>query len=143
MAYLSIAEELLSCVSQYRYRSVIPCLTTDDFMPIRTFQRSQLGKVYDINRAGCRPSGIINNSHLFELFGQYSDEDAESVRSDTMERIESGERIYSTVGIVFFARREWTYEEWALTACSSFYYGDELLLYALCRIFHRHAMIVC
>ena len=112
-------------------------------MPIRTFQRSQLGKVYDINRAGCRPSGIINNSHLFELFGQYSDEDAESVRSDTMERIESGECIYSTVGTVFFARREWTYEEWALTACSSFYYGDELLLYALCRIFHRHAMIVC
>ena len=52
-------------------------------MPLRTFQRSELGKLYDVNWTGCHPNGIINNSHLFELFGNYSDEDAESVRSDT------------------------------------------------------------
>ena len=143
MADLSIAAELLSCVSLFRYQSVIPCLTMDDFMPLQTFQRSELGKLYDMNRTGCHPNGIINNSHLFELFGNYSDEDAESVRSDTLECINTSERVYSCVGIVFFTMREWSFKEWALTACSSCYYGDELLLYALCRIFHRHATVVC
>ena len=143
MAHTSIAAELLSCVSPFRYRSIIPCLTMDDFVPLRTFQRSELGKLYDVDRAGCRPNGVINNSHLFELFGKYSDEDAESVRSDTLKRINTGERVYFCVGTIFFAMREWSFKEWALTACSSFYYGDELLLYALCRIFHRHAMVVC
>ena len=27
--------------------------------------------------------------------------------------------------------------------CSQFYYGDELLLYVLCRVFHRHAVVIC
>ena len=95
MADTSIAAELLSCVSLFRYRSIIPCLTKDDFVPLRTFQRSELGKLYDVDRTGCRPNGVINNSHLFELFGKYSDEDTESVRSDTLECINTGEHVYS------------------------------------------------
>ena len=30
-----------------------------------------------------------------------------------------------------------------MAICSQFYYGDELLIYALCRVFHCHAVIVC
>ena len=36
-----------------------------------------------------------------------------------------------------------TCREWVIGACSQYYYGDELVLYALCRIFHRHAFIIC
>ena len=51
--------------------------------------------------------------------------------------------MYEAVGAEFFAIRETNFKEWALSACSSYFYGDELLLYVLCRVFHRHALIVC
>ena len=51
--------------------------------------------------------------------------------------------MYETVGQIFFARREWNLIDWALTACSNYYYGDELLLFVLCRLFQRHALVIC
>ena len=73
----------------------------------------------------------------------FSDEDAESVCSDIIEHIETGKNVYEQVGEEFFSRREWNIMEWALATCSQYYYGDELLLYVLCHVFHRHAMVIC
>ena len=143
MASKMIAEELLSLVSPYNYWTVIPCLTTDDFMPLRRFQTSILGNLLTIDKTNCVHNGIINNDCLFSMFGKFSEEDADSVRTDAMERIKTGERVYTCVGQIFFARREITFKEWALMACSQNYYGDELLLFVLCRVFHCHAIVVC
>ena len=143
MVTRTMASELLSLVSPFNYCMLIPCLSADDFIPIRMFQRSQLGKIFNIDRSNCLHNGEVNNLHLFELFGAYSDEDTESVRSDTLECINTGREVYELVGQIFFAWREWNLMDWALTACSSYYYGDELLLFVLCRLFHRHALVIC
>ena len=143
MAAKSLAEELLSCVLPYSYTSKLSCLTTDDFVSLRTFPKTELGKMFTSDRQGCRKDGEINNNHLFDLFGRYSEEDAESVCTDAMERIECGSLVYESEGAEFFMMRGLTYKEWALTACNHYYYGDELLIYALCRIFHRHGLVVC
>ena len=97
-----MAEELLSCMSEYSYIDIIPCLTTDDFVPLRHFPSSELGKLFTIDRSGCKPDDVINNLHLFGLFGKFSDEDTESVRSDILDRIESGAHVYQNVGTEFF-----------------------------------------
>ena len=47
------------------------------------------------------------------------------------------------VGKEFFEERCITFREWALSACNCYYYGDELLVYALCQIFYHHAVIAC
>ena len=143
MAAKSIAAELLSLVSPFHYRSKIECLTTDDFVTVQLFQKMELGKMFHIDKSNCYIDGLFNNSQLFELFGCFSDEDVESVRSDIIERIESGANVYKTVGEDFFAIHETSFTEWAVSACGSYYYGDELLLYVLCRVFHRHTLIVC
>ena len=138
-----IAKELLSLVSPFNYHNVIPSLNQDDFTPLKMFQCSQLGKLLKIDKSNCMKNGKINNAHLFELFGRYSDEDAESVRSDTLERINTGRNVYEIVGALFFTMRNWSFTDWALTACSNYYYGDELLLYVLCKVFHWHAVVIC
>ena len=143
MAAKSITTECLSLVSPFHYTSKIDCLTTDDFVIVRLFQIMELGKMFWIDKSKCLIDGLFNNSQLFELFGRFSDEDAEGIRSDIIERIESGSNVYKTVGEEFFAICETTFKEWAVSACSSFYYSNELLLYVLCRVFHRHALIVC
>ena len=83
-----------------------------------------------------------NYEHLFELFGKYSGETADVVHDDVLEQIKTSQHLYEQVGQVFFARREWSFNEWALSVCSHYYYGDELLLFTLCGIFHRHAVII-
>ena len=110
-------------------------------MTVWLFQKTELGKMFWIDKSKCYNDGLLNNSQLFKLFGHFSDEDAESVQSDIIERLESGSN--KTVGVELFAICETTFKEWAVSACSSYYYGDELLLYVLCRVFHRHALIVC
>ena len=143
MASTSIAKELLSLVSPYSYRQSIPCLDTYDFVALRRFKDHEVGSLFNIDRTNCLRKGEINNDHLFELFGCYSDEDAEAVRSDAVERIESGKTVYIEVGQEFFERRCWSFNEWAMAICSQYYHGDEMLLYVLCRIFHRHAVVIC
>ena len=91
----------------------------------------------------CIQNGEINNQHLFATFGLFSDEDAESVCSDIIECIETGKNVCEQVGEEFFSCREWNITEWALATCSQFYYGNKLLLYVLCRVFHRHAVVIC
>ena len=47
------------------------------------------------------------------------------------------------MGEKFFSCREWSIMDCVLATCSQFYYGDELLLNVLCRVFHRHAVVIC
>ena len=92
--------------------------------------------MFTIDKAGYKKDREINNAHLFELFSRFSDEDSESVHSDAMEHIECGSHVYESVGTKFFEKRGITFNKWALMPCNRYYYRDELLLYALCRIFH-------
>ena len=139
----SIADELLSCVSPYSYSDKISCLTTDDFIVLKQFPNMYLGQLFKIDRSGCKKNSEINNSHLLEIFSSFSDEEPESVRSDAIECIQSGSKVYEHIGEEFFEMCGTTFREWALSACNDYYYGDELFVYALCCIFHRHTMIVC
>ena len=143
MAAQSIAAELLSLASDINYVSAITCFDTDDFIPLNEFRKTALGNVFVINRENCIVNNHINNNHLFQMFGKYSDEEPDAVRSDTIERLHMGAQVYTAVGADFFTRMNTNFREWALTACSQYYYGDEMLLFVLCRIFHRHAIVVC
>ena len=143
MAAISITKELLSLVSPYNYTERICCLDTDNFVTIHKFRDYELGKLFDINKVNCVKNGGINNNHLYEVFGRFSDKDAESVQSDVVERIETGKSVYTQVCEEFFDRHGWSFKEWALAICSHFYHGDEMLLFTLCRIFHQHAVVVC
>ena len=139
----SLAKELLSLVLPFNYQSLIPCLDTDDFMSVCSFRNHELSDMFTIDKMACVQNGEINNQHLFEIFGLFSDEDVESVCSDIIECIETGKNVYEQMGEEFFSCREWNILEWALATCSQYYYGDELLLYVLCHVFHRHAMVIC
>ena len=139
----TLAEELMSLVSPYMYTERIRYLDMDDFMPLKSFWTHELSDLFIVDQSTCIINGEINYKHLFSTFGQFSDEDPESVCTDIIERIESGKHIYNAVGVEFFEHRGWNITEWAMAICSQYYYGDELLLFVMCRVFHRHALVIC
>ena len=95
MVTVSIAKELLSLVSPYNYTEKISRLDTDDFVTICKFSEYDLGKLFNIDRQNCLHDGEINNDHLYKVFGRFSDEYAESVCTDVVERIELGRAVYT------------------------------------------------
>ena len=99
----SLAKELLSLVSPFNYKSLISCLDTDDFMSVCSFKDHVLSEMFVIDKSACIRNGEINNHHLFETFGVFSDEDADSVHSDIIEHIETGKNVYKHVGAEFFS----------------------------------------
>ena len=102
MASKSLSEEFMSCVSPFNYTDNVSCLTTDNFVSLKTFSQLELGKMFTIDKTGYKKDGEINNDYLLELFGKLSDEDSEIVHSDAMERIECGIYVYESVGTEFF-----------------------------------------
>ena len=126
MADNSTARELYSLVSPFNYCEHISCLDTDDFMTVRRFKEHELSQIFVIDRSKCIIQGEVNNDHLFETFGYFSDESSKSVRMDIIERIESGKKVYENVGSELFERRHWNILEWAIAICSQFYYEDLL-----------------
>ena len=88
----------------------------DDFVMVKNFTDYDLGKLFNIDKSNCIRNGKINNDHLFEIFGRYSDEDAKSVHSDIIKQIETGKEVYITVVEEFFTHCGWNFQEWAL-AC--------------------------
>ena len=111
MATKTLAEELLSCVLPYSYAPLLSYLTTDDFVSLRRLPKSDVSKLFTIDCSYCLENGEIKNDHLFELFGHYSLESAESVRSDALECIQCGGHIYEQVGADFLEVHGITFRE--------------------------------
>ena len=79
---------------------------------------------------------------MFELFGEYSGRDAQTVRDELYDWLEDKSndvREVVTKAILPFPHRSLT--GWLMTMRNVKYAGDELTLYALCKLHHRHAVV--
>ena len=140
---LSITEELLSCVSQYNYRSRVTCLSEQDLVTIKDFKNSRLGKMYNVNRRKCVVKNIVDYDHLFRIFGNYSDEEPDEVRESVIWTVKQNPSLYESVGEIVLSRKNLSLSDWLDLIRYRKIYGDELLLFILCKQWHRHAMLVC
>ena len=100
--------------------------------------RKLLDKAYklDTSRFQTRRGNCIPDS-MFELFGEYSGRDAQTVRDELYDWLEDKNndvRKVVTKAMVPFPHRSLT--SWLMTMRNAKYAGDELTLYALCRLYH-------
>ena len=105
--------------------------------------RKVLDKDYQLNtgrfqtyRGNHLPNG------MFELFGEYSGSDAQTVRDELYDWLQdknSEVRAVVTNTMQPYPHRSLT--GWLMTMQNTKYAGDELTLYALCRLYHRHALV--
>ena len=139
----SISEELLSCVSQYNYHSRVTCISDQDLVTIKDFKNSRLGKKYNVNRTKCVVKNIVDYDHLFRIFCNYSDEEPDQVRKSVVWTVRQNPRLYENVGEIVLSMKNLSLPDWLDLISNRKIYGDELLLFILCKQWHRHAMIVC
>ena len=79
---------------------------------------------------------------MFELFGKYSSRDAQTVRDDLCDWLQDKENETQSVIIKAMSTiPNRSLSIWLMTMRNSKYAGDELTLYALCKLYHRHATV--
>ena len=79
---------------------------------------------------------------MFELFGEYSGSDAQTVRDELYDWLQDKNnevREVVTNAMQPYPHRSLT--GWLMTMRNVKYAGDELTLYVLCRLYHRHALV--
>ena len=141
--HTSIAQELLSCVSRYNYRVRVTSLSEKDTVTIKYFKNSRLGKFFNVDRTKCVSKGTVYADHLFDIFGEYSEESAYEVRKSVIWTIKQNPTFYDRVGEIVLRMQNRTLNMWISAVSNRNNYGDELMLYALCKQWHRHAMVIC
>ena len=77
------------------------------------------------------------------MFGQYSGEDGDFVRSNILELIKLDKDFYQSVGHTVLNIRGTNIDEWLVDMEDPNMFPDELMLYALSRVYNRHTVVVC
>ena len=90
MADNEIAKEMMSCFAQANYCEYIQCLSERDAMNIQTFEYTPMGKEYWIDLRRCfTDTGVLNQNHVLEMFGEYSGFPSDELRKKIIEIMKS------------------------------------------------------
>ena len=98
----SMLHELLSEISPYNFREKVMLLRREDYVDPVKFHRSQLGKSFWIDIRNIYRNGSLNYNHILQLFGKYSGHEGEEVRKLMYDKISQKEKLYTSVGRIFF-----------------------------------------
>ena len=140
---ISVASELYSELSPYKFRRHITCLSKQDYLSPVKFHKSDLGQTYWIDIRNVYKNCGMNANHLYEYFGKFSDHTGSEVRQILCNLIELNDTFYQSVGLIVLDMHATSYETWMESIGDETAYADELVLYSLCKLYDHHAMVYC
>ena len=109
--------------------------------PQQMYPLTLLSQIYWMDTQKCYQQKCKNPTQLFELFVALSEEEPENIRSDMISRIKHECNYYEHVGCNHLKRIGLNINQWLSLMESPSIFGDELMLFALARTFHRHVVV--
>ena len=85
----SIAAKLLSNITRYGYKNMVPYINEHDAVGQDMFKTSKLAQVFAVDTSRAYKNGRVDLNHLFEIFGHFSCHDAMEVCEESEESEES------------------------------------------------------
>ena len=140
----SIAGVLLNAMNPYPFGKYVNYLGLEDGMTRREFENSNLSDYYNLDLSHSHHRKRINNSMLYDIFGSYSNQDADTVRKIMIKEVTgdpSSLDYYGRAGFICLMMKGLTMEQWLEKQVSKNTRGDEMAVYILCHIFIRHCLI--
>ena len=145
MALRSLASELLSSLNVYEYHKYIPAVHAGTGVTETMFAKMAESADYTIDTSRTykgKRSKVLNPNLMFEIFGIYNGEGADVVRAMMLKWIRDNQQSFdSAIGLSMIGK-DIELESWMINMSSSRTPGDEFALYALCKLYSRHACIV-
>ena len=137
-----IAMDLLAKINAIPYHQVISLLNYGDTVSEEDFENHPVSKFFWLDLREC----FLKNKNrdpdnLFTLFGNYSLDNADTVRHKLTKHMEEDIAYYDSVACVALSFKNVTMKYWIEDTSEALTFGDEICLYALCRMYDRHAMV--
>ena len=141
MAAKSLACELMSLLSPFNYQKQAQYLTPRDCLTPEDFIKMPLSKYYavDIDKTLCR--GKPNPQILYDIFGEFSQEESADVKLHTLDLISQEIDLYEKIGTTYLLHLGISMEGWLNMMLRKTSFADELMLYALSRSYNRHTIV--
>ena len=138
-----IASELLSIILEYNYRRYVQCIWSHDAVDEVSFHSMGVRSTHWIDVRNSFTGNLINQDHLFEIFGAYSSEEPSVVRQGMVQLIKAEKNLYSSVGCVALGVRGCDLDAWLDEMENPETVPDKLMLYALSCAYNRHTLVFC
>ena len=137
----SLAVELTGSLEIYKYRKYIPHLSAGSGLLHAQFVKcdDHDRRTVDTSRTfRGKKSKIINPNLLFAIFGEYSGDEPGVVQALMIKWINEHKEEFDKATYIAMTGKDLNLDTW-LVMKSQRTVGDEFALYALCRVFNRHA----
>ena len=84
----------------------------------------------------------LNPDMLFSIFGRYSGDEPRVVRALMIKWIQDNQEAFDKATFIGMTGKDLELDSWLLNMASPRTVGDEFALYALCKLFNRHARVI-
>ena len=141
----SLAAELLGSLQVYEYRKCIPYISPGsgisraEFATREEHARWQIDTSLTFRGKRCK---TLNPNSLFSIFGRYSGDEPRVVRALMIKWIKENKEAFDKATFIGMIGKDVELDIWLLNMESSRTIGDEFALFALCKLFNRHARVL-
>ena len=144
----SIAAEMMALIEKKKYKQIIPALPKGAGLSEKVFPCTSLSKTFSLDTSRWINGSYMNPNALFELFGAFSGQTSLQVRNAMFKYLgitkKHGAEQYKTLmnAWITLHMQGITARQWADAMFDRETPGDEIALYTLCRMYHRHCVVI-
>ena len=144
----SIAVEMMALIEKKKYKQIIPALPKGAGLSEEVFPRTSLSRIFSLDTSRWIGGSFMNPNTLFELFGVFSGQTSLQVRKAMFKYLgvtkKCGAEQCKTLMNAWIAlhMQGLTAHQWADAMLDRETPGDEIAIYTLCRMYHRHCVVL-
>ena len=145
MALSSLAAELVGSLQIHKYRKYIPALHYGTGVTDKLFAAMPDSNDHEIDTTRTyrgKQCKTLNPNQLFEIFRVYNGEEPDGVRAMMIKWVRENRDEFEKATGLGMLGKDLDLDNWLIDMSSPRTRGDEFALYALCKLYHRHACIV-
>ena len=152
MAALSLTEEMFAAIQGLSYSESIKYITPGSGLHEDMFNSLEHAKYYELDtrltykgyqqKKGARRKTIVNPTMMYTLFSVFAEYSPQQIRRNMVQWINEHKLEYERQTMLAFTAKDTQLDTWLSIIDSNSMPGDEFALFALCRMYTRHALIV-
>ena len=140
-----LAAELMQSLQTYGYRNCIPGISYGigmsraEFSARDDYRRWQVDTSLTFKGKRCK---TLNPDFLFSVFSRYSGDEPQIVRELMIKWIHENREKFDKATFIGMTSKDIELDKWLVDMESPRTIGDEFALFALCKLFNRHARVL-
>ena len=142
MAAGTLARILLDCLTKENYRTSITGILKSSGLDYQDFINSANAEKYYLDTSLFNKQGQLNPNGMFELFAQFSLDSPMDVRENMVNMVLGSKDTFASAACVPLLLKKLSIDVWLSGMTKNTTPGDEIALFALCKIYLKHASVL-